>query len=145
MVIVSVNMSLSKYWTTLQDQASSPFLCIPDILISERAVCVVLPIINVYTTETDFYRSFATMLPGASSWQAALTNGTIYATGGGSHSDYILHPLNITLSVAPITAASSIPMGEAVSGYGVHVDVNLLHISLSIQKVSLHVCMLSYF
>lgn len=79
------------------------------------------------------------MLPGASSWQASLTNGTIYATSGGgnphsSSPDYILHPFNLELSVAPIIASSTL-MGE-VSGYGVHIDVNVFHLSFSKLNVS---------
>ena len=131
MIIVSI-VSSSDYSSQLH-VPQSPFHIIKTVLNTADAVFLVLPAFNVHTTDSHIYPSFATKIPGASSWQASLTDGALYVIQNGGIPSYVIHPFSLEVSVAPVQ--SSVLMG-GVSGYGVHLDSNLFHFSFSRNKVS---------
>ncbi len=131
----AVIVSVTSDWL-LPDHAAAlrnlhnPVQVIARVMKTERLVFLVLPVLNVHTTDSHLYPLLVTKLPGAPSWQASLTNGTAYVVGKGERSSYLLHPFGLEVSVAPVKTSSS------VSGYGVHVDIHHLHFSISKEKVS---------
>ena len=66
----------------------------------------------------------------AGSWQISLIDATIFTVMRGGAS-YMLHPLSMDVSVAPIQS----PSVKGVAGLGVHVDVKLLQFTVSKQQV----------
>lgn len=131
-IVVSIVTQLD-YSSLLNSPIQTPLHVIKTVVNTADAVFIVLPALNVHTTDSHIYPSFATKLPGASSWQASLTDGAIYVIENGGIPSYMLYPFSVEVSAAPVQ--SSLSLG-GVSGYGVHMDSNLLHFSFSRSKVS---------
>ena len=99
-----------------------------------QLIFLILPALTVHTTDSHVYPLYTTKLPGTSSWQASLTDGVLYSVAtAGSVPQYLMHPFSVEVSLAPVR--SSLAVG-GVSGYGIHLDVDLIHVSLSRELVS---------
>ena len=87
-----------------------------------------LPEIKLESGHTYFYPYLVSETGG--SWQISLIDATIFTIMRGGAS-YMLHPLSMDVSVAPIQS----PSVKGAAGLGVHVDVKLLQFTVSKQQV----------
>ena len=132
-----------KYPVYLQEDPPTPLSLLPTISQNSDLVLLALPAFAIRTTDTQLYPSFTAKLPGTSSWQASLNNATLYTVMSGT-AKHLIHPLCVEVSVVPVGSS----LVDGVTGYGVHVDINLLHVSLSKRKVHtstyMYVCTYRY-
>ena len=130
-----------KYPVYSQEDPPTPLSLLPTISKNSDLVLLALPAFIIRTTDTQLYPSFTAKLPGTSSWQASLNNATLYTVTSGT-TKHLIHPLCVEVSVVPVGSS----LDHVVTGYGVHVDINLLHVSLSKRKVHIqvHVCMYAH-
>ena len=119
---------LSQTTPTSLLAAMAQFPCVPVLVLA-------LPKLTAQSSSRQIHPA----MPSGSisepvSWQCFMDNGAIFAIlpFGGSTS-YLLHPLSVEVSVAPV----KVPSSGGAAGLGVHMDVATLRLSLSQNKVSI--------
>ena len=111
---------------------ATPIFLLKDVSKQRDVLVAVFPQLRVESTNSHAHPILSGTSDKSSdllSWKLSLTHFSLY-TVIGCKASYMLHPLSIDVSMAPIQTVSG-----GINGLGIHIDIELLQCMVAKQQV----------